>query len=97
MNIRPRAVGIYASAIARSEMYGIFMVLKLSQEQAIFMYVNNSVTLNFNLMTPKSNQIIVPPTCIHEPSLKLICQMVLKLSREQDIFMYFIEICDLEL
>ena len=44
-----------------------------------------SVTLNFTLVTPKSNQTIVLPICILEPSLKLICPSVLKLSSEQNL------------
>ena len=36
-------------------------------------------------MTPKSDQIIVPPISINEPSVKLIRHMVFKLSREQTI------------
>ena len=59
------------------------MVLKLLQKRAIFMYVMTSMT--FDLMTPKSNQIIIPPTCIYDPSLKL---MVLKLSWEWAINMH---------
>ena len=55
MNIRPRTVGIYASAIARSEMYGIFMLIFL-----LHVYCD-IFDLDLRPCDPKSIQTTVAP------------------------------------
>ena len=45
--------------------------------------LNTMTSVTFHPVTPKTNQIVVIPICIHDPSLKLIRQTVLQLSREQ--------------
>ena len=44
--------------------------------------VRDGVTLNFDLLTPKSNQFISVPRCISDKSLAKIRQQVLEISRK---------------
>ena len=46
--------------------------------------------LTFDLITPKSNQIIITLVCTHVSSITMIRQMVLELSGERAIFTYLL-------
>ena len=42
----------------------------------------DAVTLNFDLLTPKSNQFISVPRCTSDKSLAKICQQILEILRK---------------
>jgi len=44
----------------------------------------DGVTLNFDLLTPKSNQFISVPRCTSDKSLAKIRQQILEISRKQN-------------
>jgi len=44
----------------------------------------HAVTLNFDLLTPKSNQFISVPRCTSDNSLAKICQQILEILRKQN-------------
>ena len=44
----------------------------------------HAVTLNFDLLTPKSNQFISVPKCTSDKSLARIHQQILEISRKQN-------------
>jgi len=44
----------------------------------------HAVTLNFDLLTPKSNQFISFPRCTSDKSLAKIRQQILEISRKQN-------------
>jgi len=46
--------------------------------------LGHAVTLNFDLLTPKSNQFISVPRCTTGKSLAKICQQILEISRKQN-------------
>jgi len=44
----------------------------------------HAVTLNFDILTPKSNQFISVPGCTSDKSLAKIRQQILEISRKQN-------------
>ena len=90
MNPRPRTVEIYASAIARSEIYGTFICSIF-----MFMYTNMSLTLTFDLV--KSLNLIrsVPLKYAHMYQVWRWSMKQFLSYHETSYFHIFIDLCDL--
>jgi len=57
---------------------------KYSGNMKIWDALGHAVTLNFDLLTPKSNQFISVPRCTSDKSLAKIRQQILEISRKQN-------------
>ena len=57
----------------------------------------DGVTLNFDLLTQKRNQVICVPRCTSDKSLAKICQQILEISRKHENLGCIRSCCDLDL
>ena len=93
MNLRPRAVRIYASAIARLEMYGIFMLIFLLHVH----HTMTSLTLTFDPVTPKTQSENGLSHMYTRAKSEVDPSHSSQVTARTSHFHVFYELCDLEL